>query len=76
MNQTDRKRIFIEERLRSARALAVQPHDDNTGALCRIDLFGHDCCYRCNSYERVLKAIENYLENHELVPLPSKATRE
>jgi len=32
------------------------PHMDNTGADCRIDFQGHDCCYTCNLAQEVVKA--------------------
>lgn len=35
-------------------AVVAQRHDDNTGAPCRIDLDGHDCCYVCNYVEYLL----------------------
>ena len=37
-------------------------HDDNTGASCRIDLDGHDCCAICNAAEDMLRATAKYYE--------------
>lgn len=37
-------------------------HDDNTGASCRVDLDGHDCCSICNEVEDMLRATAKYYE--------------
>lgn len=37
-------------------------HHDNTGAPCRIDLRGHDCCYTCNAVEDMLRATLEYFD--------------
>jgi hypothetical protein len=37
-------------------------HLDNTGADCRVDLDGHDCCYVCNQAEDMLRATAQYYE--------------
>jgi hypothetical protein len=42
--------------------LVTMGHDDNTGAWCRIDLDGHDCCYVCNAAEDMLRATAKYYE--------------
>jgi hypothetical protein len=42
--------------------LALRGHADNTGALCRVDLDGHDCCYTCNAAEDMLRATAKYYE--------------
>lgn len=38
-------------------------HFDNTGARCRTDLDGHDCCYVCNAAEAMLRATAKYYED-------------
>ncbi len=40
-------------------------HLDNTGASCRIDWDGHDCCYTCNLVEAVLKAAAHELAGED-----------
>lgn len=35
----------------------LRNHEDNTGAACRVDLDGHDCCVVCNAIERALAAV-------------------
>lgn len=42
--------------------LVIRGHLDNTGASCRIDLDGHDCCYTCNAAEDMLRATAKYYE--------------
>lgn len=37
-------------------------HLDNTGASCRVDLDGHDCCSTCNAAEDMLRATAKYYE--------------
>lgn len=39
---------------------ATKPHLDNTGAPCRIDLNGHDCCGTCNLAEDALRVLVRY----------------
>jgi hypothetical protein len=40
----------------------IYGHNDNTGALCRVDLDGHDCCSTCNAAEDMLRATAKYYE--------------
>jgi len=49
--------------LENALMLVIHGHDDNTGAWCRIDLDGHDCCYTCNAAEDMLRATAKYYED-------------
>lgn len=32
-------------------------HTDNTGAPCRVDLRGHDCCGECNFVQEIIEAV-------------------
>ncbi|HEX4351835.1 MAG TPA: hypothetical protein VHZ95_02955, partial [Polyangiales bacterium] len=55
---TDAAQDRLRTIARNIAAVVDDVHLDNTGATCRVDLDGHDCCHVCNFVESVLKLSE------------------
>lgn len=54
---TDIERADAERAAAFARLIARGGHLDNTGAPCRIDYGGHDCCYVCNVAQDMIASL-------------------
>jgi hypothetical protein len=55
---------WVQIRMLIADLEALQDgHTDNTGAPCRENLDGHDCCYVCNAAEDMLRVTAKYYED-------------